>query len=172
MLWQLPDATPDNAERAYGTVIGHVAKANPQWQGFHDTPVQLIFHGAHAYVSPGYYSSVVNVPTWNYTAVHMQGRVEVVSELPEQVALLTALTDFHEQSQVLPWTLDATHPKLAPLFNAIVCFRVHVSEVSGQFKMNQNKSLADQRSVATHLQSSAHAHERDIALLMKQHLKE
>lgn len=70
--------------RSAGTavLIGHVARANNQWQQFDGNAEALaIFHGPHAYVSPTWYATSPAVPTWNYAAVHVYGKPRVRDEL-------------------------------------------------------------------------------------------
>src|SRR3954470_2539732 len=59
-----------------GEILGHMARANPQWRQFPE--VTAIFHGPHTYVSPTWYTSEGQVPTWNYAVVHARGRAELV----------------------------------------------------------------------------------------------
>ena len=64
----------DRARGAKGTIVDHVARANPHGRTFDGKSTQLaIFAGPHAYVSPNWYASADKVPTWLYTAVHAYG---------------------------------------------------------------------------------------------------
>ena len=81
-----------------GTLYGHLAKANPQWKDLRDgAEAMLIFPGADAYVSPGFYPSKAEhgkvVPTWNYVAVHAYGTAEVFTDTDRLRTLVSALTD-------------------------------------------------------------------------------
>src|SRR5437763_1460090 len=60
-----------------GTLVGHVARANPQWQDAAGQTTLAIFSGPHTYISPTWYEAEQVVPTWNYTAVHVYGRIEI-----------------------------------------------------------------------------------------------
>ena len=77
----------------YGTLIGHMARANPQWrdfgmQGEGEQEALVIFQGPHTYVSPSWYTVHPSVPTWNYAAVHAYGVPEIVDD---EAALYTML---------------------------------------------------------------------------------
>jgi len=61
----------DRDHGPHGRLIGHMARANPQWQSADNQSVLAIFHGPHAYISPTWYEAVNVVPTWNYVAVHV-----------------------------------------------------------------------------------------------------
>ena len=63
-----------------GELIGHMARANPQWQQADGSPVLAVFSGPHAYISPAWYEAENVVPTWNYTAVHVYGRFQAIHD--------------------------------------------------------------------------------------------
>ena len=48
----------------HGRLVGHLARANLQWQGLDGRPVLAVFSGPHAYVSPSWYEADDVVPTW------------------------------------------------------------------------------------------------------------
>ena len=68
----------DAAPEPFGTLRGHVARANPQWSDIDDTVAALaVFQGPQHYVAPSWYPIKREtgrvVPTWNYVAVHVMG---------------------------------------------------------------------------------------------------
>ena len=64
----------------HGTLVGHMARANPQWREAGGQTALAIFSGPHAYISPTWYEAEQVVPTWNYTAVHAYGRVQIIED--------------------------------------------------------------------------------------------
>src|SRR6478752_518780 len=73
-------------------LFGHVAKGNKQWKEWNaDAEVLAIFQGPHAYISSSWYDHE-NVSTWNYTAVHIYGKVKII-EGDAVIDLLTKLVD-------------------------------------------------------------------------------
>lgn len=58
-------------------LIGHLARANPHWKTFEDSRATVIFHGPHTYITPTWYAEN-DVPTWNYSIVHIAGKIELV----------------------------------------------------------------------------------------------
>src|SRR5215831_13625971 len=79
----------DPASGQHGTLLGHMARANPHWQHFSSGPSLAIFHGPHAYVSPSWYAEPATaVPTWNYCVVHVHGAAEIMDDEREKRALL------------------------------------------------------------------------------------
>ena len=61
-------------------LYGHFARANPQWKDIHNQNVLAIFHGPHCQISSSWYESNQAVPTWNYLAFHVYGKVEIVED--------------------------------------------------------------------------------------------
>lgn len=62
-------------DRERGLLLGHVARANAQWENIEGAESLAIFSGPHAHISPTWYLTQPAVPTWNYTAVHAYGSV-------------------------------------------------------------------------------------------------
>ena len=151
-------------------LMGHVARANAQWQNWGEsTRGKVLFSGPHCYISPRFYSSDFNVPTWNYTSVSITGLISVVETRDEVIAFLQSLVSRYESQRDEPmWQLDPSDERLVQLLSAIVVFRVRVSEVEASFKLSQNKSKEDQESVIRNLSTSRGEGERQVASLMKQ----
>src|SRR5579864_6650019 len=73
----------------HGTLLAHMARANPQWQHFAGGREALaIFHGPHGYISPSWYETAPAVPTWNYAAVHAYGPAAIITDHDRIVDLL------------------------------------------------------------------------------------
>lgn len=79
-------------------LIGHMAKANPQWKYLENNLVTCIFHGAHTYITPVWYTKD-DVPTWNYSTVHAKGNATLIETEPELILCLKELTDHAEKYQ-------------------------------------------------------------------------
>jgi transcriptional regulator len=137
----------DEACGQYGTLRSHMARQNPQWQDFSNAEEALvIFQGPHAYVSPSWYTSSPNVPTWNYTAVHAYG----VPRLVDETALIDILRETVRQSESSfeqPWQLDVPDDYFQRLLRGVVGFEIEITRLEGKFKLNQNKSEADREGV-------------------------
>ncbi|XXF07268.1 FMN-binding negative transcriptional regulator [Pseudomonas sp. D2-3] len=148
-------------EGRYGTLYGHLARANPHWQILAEGGEALVvFSGADAYVSPSWYPAKAEhgkvVPTWNYIAVHAHGRAEVFDDAERLLALLGALTDRHERPRPQPWAIDdAPRDYIAGMLRAIVGFALPIERLEGKWKLGQNRSAADQAGVKSGLDASA-----------------
>ena len=135
-----------------GTLVGHVARANPHWQHLAGQPSIAIFHGPHAYVSPSWYGDpAAMVPTWNYAVVHMHGVAALVDDAAGKRAIVEELTGRFESSREKPWHLQLEGDRLDAMLRAIVGFRIVVTRVDAKFKMSQNRSAADRERVVTAL---------------------
>jgi transcriptional regulator len=162
-----PDEGPN------GTLYGHFARANPQWKALQDGAEALvIFAGADAYVSPGFYPSKAEhgkvVPTWNYVAVHAYGTAEVFSDTDRLLDLVSALTDRHEASRAHPWKVaDAPADYIDGMLKAIVGFALPIQRLEGKRKLSQNRSPEDIAGVREGLTASPDVHDQALAHLMR-----
>jgi len=142
----------------HGTLVGHVARANPHWQHLVDQPSIAIFHGPHAYVSPSWYGEpAAMVPTWNYAVVHMHGIATLVDDAADKRAIVEELTGRFESSRAAPWHLQLEGNRLKAMLGAIVGFRIAVTRVDAKFKMSQNRSAADRERVVSALNAESDA---------------
>ena len=169
---EAPVAThvPVLLRRDKGTLVSHIARANPQWKYFaQGKEVLVIFTGPHAYISPAWYASQPAVPTWNYTAVHVYGKPRIVSDQEEFAAMLRELVEYHESSREPRWDGALPEEYRDGLMRAIVGVEIEITRIEGKFKLSQNRP-ADAVGVIKALQSSADQTEREVAELMKRSL--
>ena len=156
-----------------GTLYGHFAKANPQWKELQNGAEALvIFAGADAYVSPGFYPSKAEhgkvVPTWNYVAVHAYGTAEVFTDADRLRTLVSALTDRHEAGRASPWKVaDAPADYIDGMLKAIVGFALPIRRLEGKRKLSQNRNAADISGVREGLAASPDVHDQALAHLMR-----
>jgi transcriptional regulator len=147
------------ADSVKGTLHGHVARANPLWKSLAaGSEVLVIFGGANAYISPSWYAEKTLtgkvVPTWNYAVAHVRGRIQFHEDAARLHALVSALTDHHEQRQPAPWSVDdAPEPYVQAQLRAIVGFEIEILDLVGKFKSSQNRSAADRAGVREALKS-------------------
>ena len=164
----------DIAEGEFGTVYAHLARANPQWHDLRQGgEALLVFPGADAYVSPGYYPSKTDnpkvVPTWNYLAVHAYGPAEVIHEAETLLAIVSRLTERHEQGRDEPWKVtDAPRDYLDGMLRAIVGVRLPITRLQGARKLSQNRSEQDIAGVREGLSASPDSLDNQLAAHMRQ----
>jgi transcriptional regulator len=133
----------------FGTLRGHIARANPQWRrATAGVQALAIFLGPDAYITPAWYETKRQtgkvVPTWNYVAVHAYGPLEFYEDADRLLALVTKLTETHEAGRAQPWAVsDAPEDFIAGMLRAIVGFELPIARLDGKWKMSQNRPAAD-----------------------------
>lgn len=159
-------------------VIAHLARANPHWREIgEDSPALLVCAGPQAYISPSWYAAKADhgrvVPTWNYSSVHLTGRVRVHDD-PEWVrSMVTALTDLHEAGRSAPWAVtDAPADFIEKNLRAIVGVEITVERVEGKAKLSQNRSVEDRRGVVAGLAGEAGTDAEQMAAAMSVRLND
>lgn len=141
----------DSSAARKGRLLGHMARANPQWRHFvENSEVLVVFQGPHGYVSPSWYVSP-GVPTWNYAVVHLRGKPRLIEEESELQALLERLTHAHESHRPIPWQSGLVGERRAKLLEMIVGFEIEITEIQAKFKLSQNRSPEDRQRVAAAL---------------------
>ena len=158
-----------DAERGpHGTLLAHMARANPQWRDFANTgEVLVIFQGPHAYISPSWYETHPSVPTWNYAVVHASGVPRIVDEHATLRRMLERLVDTHEAGFAQPWRMDLPPDYLDKMMRAVVGFEIEITRLEGKLKLSQNRSEEDRQQVAQALGQSEHPLDHDVAELME-----
>lgn len=150
-------------------LLGHIAKANPQWQDLAQNQTALaVFQGPHAYVSPSEYKSP-GVPTWNYATVHVYGKARLIEDETSLENLVAQFTAVYESKKPIPWQPNLAGERRVKLLGAIVGFEIEAREIQGKFKLSQNRPVEDQCSVIDQLDQSPLTSE--LAKLMKANLK-
>jgi transcriptional regulator len=148
---------------------GHVSRANPHWRLLEAGERTLaIFAGPHSYVSPRWYDHV-NVPTWNYIAVHVYGKARLVTDADEARLVMKDLVDQYEGA-----TEAASRYSLESLPDAyresqmkgIVAFEISVDEVQASFKLSQNRNAGDYDNVIAQLNKSPDQNAQAVADVM------
>ena len=158
----------DPARGPFGTLRGHVARANPHWRYLAaGRPTLVIFSGAHAYVSPSWYATHPSVPTWNYVAVHATGTCALVED-PEQVkALLVDLVHTYESPGPSAWSFESLAADyLAGMQRGIVAFEIPIERLEGKAKLSQNRDAVDQARTREALAATDDPLARVVAALM------
>lgn len=157
----------DRDRGSLGTLVGHLARPNPQWQAADGSadgiPALVIFSGPHTYISPTWYGEPNAVPTWNYIAVHATGRLQLIEDNDRLLQLLTRTVNIYESSQPQPWRLeDQDAMFISKLQGGIVGFEIAIEQLEGKWKLSQNQSVERRERVATALRQ---VHPQDAPLV-------
>ncbi|MBZ7922317.1 FMN-binding negative transcriptional regulator [Ensifer adhaerens] len=158
----------NRGEGPYGTLYGHLARANPQATTPAIGAAMATFMGPDAYVTPSWYASKQEhgkvVPTWNYSAVHAYGEVEFFTDEDRLLDVVTRLTNRHETAHAEPWQVsDAPAAFVKAQLRGIVGLRLPIERLDGKRKFSQNRSAEDREGVAAGLAASARPEDRLVA---------
>ena len=157
----------DGERGPHGTLLAHMARANPQWRDFAaGGEVLVMFQGPHAYISPAWYETQPSVPTWNYAVVHAYGVARIVEDHATLHHMLEMLVDTHEAAFAQPWRMELPQDYLDKMIRAIVGFEIEITRLEGKLKLSQNRSEHDQQRVVAALGQSENPLERGVAALM------
>lgn len=124
-------------------LIGHLARANPHWKFFTKAPSLVIFLGAHTYITPTWYTEN-DVPTWNYSAIHVKGSVELVENYEGIVDGLKELASHVERYWPSGWKFFIPEDLAEEILpKSIVGFKILVEDINFKKKLSQNRSPKD-----------------------------
>jgi transcriptional regulator len=138
------------------SLYSHMARGNPQWRQFKNADsITIAFQGPHTYIHPGWYTEN-DVTTWNYVAVHAQGKPELIEDTPGLLEILKKTTRHMNEIYPEQWDFylpEDLQPEVIP--RAIIGFSILNPTLEGKFKLNQNRSDEDQAGVIQGLRKRA-----------------
>lgn len=148
-------------------LIGHMAKANSAWKALQGTCALFIFHGPHHYISPTFYGTDTNVPTWNYISVHVRGEITIREDEEFLKKALLALSQKYDPGFDIEKNIT-DHKKL---FASIVGIEVRITEIFGKFKLAQSKPEDERQNVIQELEKLNTDQAKETAKEMRRTLK-
>ncbi|HSI95382.1 MAG TPA: FMN-binding negative transcriptional regulator [Methylophilaceae bacterium] len=157
----------------FGTLRGHVARANPVWNDIaKDVEALAIFHGPSTYVTPSWYPTKAEtgkvVPTWNYVVAHAYGTLSVVDDAAWLRAHLEALTAHNEAAFAVPWRIaDAPSDFIEKMIGGVVGIEIVITRLSGKWKTSQNQAAENQAGVIEGLRASGSVAALEMAALIE-----
>jgi transcriptional regulator len=166
-LLLFPDPAP------FGTLRGHVARANPLWRATSaDIDVLALFHGPDAYITPSWYATKAEtgkvVPTWNYAVAHAYGTLRAIDDAAWLRELLTALTDRNEAALPEPWSVsDAPSDYIDKLVGAVVGIEIPLTRLIGKWKVSQNQPAQNRAGAAAGLRRGGGEEAMQMAALIE-----
>ncbi|WP_282056480.1 FMN-binding negative transcriptional regulator [Maribacter luteus] len=147
-------------------LISHIAKANPQWKHFAENDsVLCIFNGPHSYISSSWYKEE-EVPTWNYIAVHVYGKIKILTE-EEVMASMHKLVDKYELNSKKPISLHNLSEKTLRQVKGVVGFQITIESIQAAYKLSQGREHDHER-IIKELENTNNPNARDIANRMKE----
>lgn len=132
---------------------GHLSKENPQWKGFAENDqILAVFSGPHSYISSSWYDHE-NVPTWNYIAVHVYGKIKIL-EGEAVFESLKKMTDKYEAQSENPVRVENLSKKTMMQTRGIVAFEIEITEIQATKKMSQNRDDKNYKNIITQLEKT------------------
>ncbi|PKB17551.1 FMN-binding negative transcriptional regulator [Flavobacterium sp. 5] len=160
------EINPDGKE----ILQGHISKLNPQAEGFAENDqVLAVFTGPHSYISSSWYDHE-NVPTWNYLAVHVYGRIKIVDEAAA-IESLKKLVDKYEANSVNPVRVEDLSAKTMREAKGIIAFEIEIDEIQATKKMSQNRDAKNYANIITELEKTKNPQSLAVAKEMGEKLK-
>ncbi|WP_264566794.1 FMN-binding negative transcriptional regulator [Flavobacterium sp. N3904] len=151
-------------------LMGHISKENPQWTAFEsDDQVLAVFTGPHSYISSSWYDHE-NVPTWNYSAVHVYGKIKII-EGDAVIDSLTKLVDKYEKNSKCPVRVADLSKKTMMQTRGIVAFEIKIEEIKAQNKMSQNRDDKNYSNIISELQKTENPQSMAVAKEMAKNRK-
>ncbi|WP_026463823.1 FMN-binding negative transcriptional regulator [Adhaeribacter aquaticus] len=147
-------------------LTSHMAKANEQWKDFENNKTLVIFSEPHAYISPKHYDKGLNVPTWNYIAVHAYGQGTLITDADKVIEIIERTINTYDLSYKQQWDNFPSDYKLR-LIQGLVAFDIIITDLQGKKKLSQNKNDNEQQKIINALSKSEDTNEQLIADYMK-----
>lgn len=147
-------------------LTSHFAKENPQWKDLENNTALIVFSEPHAYISPKLYDKTLNVPTWNYLAVHAYGKSKIISDSDAVMAVLNATVANYEMGYKAQWEGLPEQYKVN-MAKGIVAFEIIITDLQAKKKISQNKTEAEQHRIIDSLSKSEDSNANLIAEYMR-----
>lgn len=166
----------EEARGNFGTLVGHVARANPVWRNRAAAVADVVvFRGPQAYITPSLYPSKHEhgkaVPTWNYAVVTVHGVPKFIDDKAWLMSHLRELTNIHEAGQAVPWKIeDAPEEFTLKLAGAIIGVEIPILRIEGKWKTSQNRPHSDKIGVVAGLLDKGDDEAAAMAALVEQHI--
>lgn len=157
----LPFMALDDEIKIGSKLISHTAKANPIWKiGEANEPVLLIFSGYETYISPSYYPTKKEthkvVPTYNYVAIHIYGKLVCIHDQNQKHAIVEKLTREMEAPSKNPWAVaDAPADYIQTMLANIVGIQLTIEKIEAKWKVSQNRPEKDKHGVIDALRNAS-----------------
>jgi transcriptional regulator len=157
-----------NNKQGAEVLAGHISKANKQWKSFTtEKEVLVIFSGAHSYISSSWYDHE-NVPTWNYEAVHVYGKITLI-EGEELRSWMNTLVNTFESGMKHPVDMEKmSQDYVKDHLKGIVGFEITITDVQAVAKLSQNRDAVNLQRITKGLEEKGDAD----SLAMAKRLKE
>lgn len=144
---------PFTLNRERTKLTAHISRGNKQWKHFStDKEILAVFTGPHTYISSSWYNHE-NVPTWNYIAVHVYGKIRII-EGDELKASLKEMVDHYEVNSERPVSIEKMTPSyLEKEIRGIVAFEIEITNIEAAYKLSQNRDQENHQNIVKELKN-------------------
>jgi len=150
----IPFLISDDGKR----LSAHIVRSNPIWKALQGGSAKALVavSGPDGYISPDWYGTENQVPTWNYVAVHLRGVVRLL----DQEALRDHLDDLSQRFEAHLAPKPVWHSSkmdqevMARMMRTIAPIEVQIDSVQGTWKLNQNKTAEARLGAAAAIETS------------------
>lgn len=141
-----------------GAVRFHLARGNALTRHLDGATALIVVNGPDAYVSPRWYANRDTVPTWDYVAIELEGRVRSMDDEGLESFLHAAIAKHEGGLEGEPWLAEESSEKMwAGLFRGIAGFELEVQAWRPTLKLSQKKSAEERARIADGLEAAGHA---------------
>lgn len=168
----IPEDAANDSLRG-STMLGHMNKMNPHWAALLSagtTPVKMIFHGPHSYVTPTIYSRNPAAPTWNFVTVHVEGVLVPRTGLEETLEVVRRTAEVFENNFGDRWCPATSEEYFRDIVSGVGAFSITVEHVQAMFKLSQEKSPEVRERLRAQLALGESGTGRDLAWIMGEFL--
>ena len=156
--------TPDGPRVAHtpllstgdGAVQFHLARGNALTRHLDGATALVTINGPDRYVSPRWYADRDTVPTWDYVALEMEGRVRRMANEGLEAFLHAVIAKFEARTQGgEPWRAEeSSEARWAGLFKGITGFEMEVQAWRPTLKLSQKRAPGEREAIATGLEAN------------------
>lgn len=160
----------ESNENGKEILVGHISSENPQAKNLrNDDEVLAVFSGPHTYISSSWYDHE-NVPTWNYIAVHIYGKINILNH-EQAVHSLKKLVDKYEATSEKPIRVEDLSEKTMRQARGIVAFEIEITSIEAKKKLSQNRDEKNYQNIISELEKRGDFQSIEVANEMKNRIK-
>ena len=147
-------------------LLGHLSSTNPLIKALQDNPiVKVIFTGPHGYISPRWHSEQI-VPTWNYAAVSLICRLNIIEDGNEKLKAIEKISHYFDpQWNFAEFNQENSVKVVQQMLSTITVFTLDILDVKSKFKLSQNRSIECRTAFQTNLRLTGYSDLAKIQLL-------
>ena len=147
-------------------LVSHFARANKQWEEIEKQNSLIIFAEPHAYISTKHYEKALNVPTWNYAAIHAYGNVKLILNNDEVLRILEETIQYYDTDYLNKWN-SLPHKFREEMLNGIMAFELKVTMLQAKYKLSQNRMETEKKSIIDYLKQREKSTEKSVGEMME-----